>query len=99
MQAPLRRGLVVSGVGCRILCRVRRCHPGALDRDLVGAQYYNKEALARENAEAIARVEGRLDFLATASSTPDRLSEYEVRRIEQVEGRALNLLQLFESAD
>lgn len=71
----------------------------SIARDLVGAQYYNKEALARENAEAIARVEDRLDFLATATSTPDRLSEYEVRRIEQVEGRALNLLQLFESAD
>lgn len=71
----------------------------SIARDLVGAQYYNKETLARENAEAVARVENRLDFLTTALAAPDRLSDYEVQRIQQVEGRALKLLPQFATED
>lgn len=71
----------------------------SIARDLVGAQYYNKEALARENKEAVARIENRLDFLATALGAPVPLSDFELQRIQAVEDRALRLLPQFESAD
>jgi TPR repeat protein len=76
-----------------------RVDVSSITRDLVGAQYYNKEALAKENAEAVARVEDRLSFLAKAFEKPDLLATEEIQRIDRIENRAFNLLQTFKDRD
>jgi TPR repeat protein len=76
-----------------------RVDVSSMTRDLVGAQYYNKEALAKENAEAVARVEDRLSFLAKAFEKPDLLATEEIQRIDRIENRAFNLLQTFKDRD
>jgi TPR repeat protein len=76
-----------------------RVDVSSITRDLVGAQYYNKEALAKENAEAVARVEDRLSFLAKAFEKPVLLATEEIQRIDRIENRAFNLLQTFKDRD
>ena len=77
--------------------RVHMLQVAPPSRDMVSSQYYVKDSLARDNAEAVARVETRLDFLATALGTPGQLSDYEVERVRQVESRARKLLQQYRS--
>jgi TPR repeat protein len=72
-----------------------RVEVNSLARDLVGAQYYNNEELAKRDAEAIARIGVRLSFLAKAMDSPEQLTAEEVRRIEQIEGRADIVLQSY----
>jgi len=68
----------------------------ALSRDLVGAQYFNNDEIAKREAEAISRIEDRLEFIAAAFQNPGLLSDDEVRRIEQVESRANAILESYE---
>jgi len=75
-----------------------RVEVNSIARDLVGAQYYNNEELAKRDAEAIARIEDRLNFLQKAMHDPDVLAVEEVRRIEQIEGRADIVLQSYKAA-
>lgn len=72
-----------------------RIDVASITRDLVGAQYYNKDVLAKENAEAVARVEDRLQFLIETLSKPGLLAVEEINRVDQIESRAYALLQAY----
>jgi hypothetical protein len=71
----------------------------SLARDLVGAQYYNKDVLAKENADAVERIEDRLSFLTKAFEKPGLLGTEEINRIDQIESRAFNTLQNYRAQD
>lgn len=74
-----------------------RVEVNSIARDLVGAQYYNNEELAKRDAEAIGRIEDRLSFLAKALHDPDVLAAEEAQKIEQIEGRADIVLQSYKA--
>lgn len=76
-----------------------RIDVASMTRDLVGAQYYNKDTLEKENSEAVARIEARLEFLLAALSNPGLLATEEVNRVDQIERRAYASLQAYEAQD
>lgn len=68
-------------------------------RTLNDSQYVSRRTLARDNAEALSRLEQLRNYLVQATATPGLLTAEESERISGIERRASDLLRTYRSEE